>query len=362
MIRNWQVLSGAMLLLLSLTNAVPALAAEDRCTVAVQSALANSTSISQPPSVDGPTVVDVSLSVVEITDIDVLNGRFQFQAYVNFSWCDTRLAFDSENSPRERVYVGSEALKQLEKTWSTDLSMVNEVEGMRVRKRELSIRDDGRVRVRGHFSAHLAAPFDLNRFPFDSQILPIQVASLTWNENIVSLRIAPGGIGVDQDFELAEWEVGEVSGAIKSVTRGSSDVRFAQIEVITTIHRRVGYYLWRAALPLFLIVGLGWTVFWMPDGLSSRIRLSATVMLTIVAYQFALASDLPKVADVNLFSAFMTLSFLVIAATVAINVFVFHREALGNETIVNRSDHLCRWMVPIVYAVAVTVVGWAYLG
>jgi hypothetical protein len=362
MFRNWQVFSGVLVLLSGLTIVVPALAADDRCTAVSEPALANSTNVRQPPLVAGPTVVDVSLSVVEITDIDVLNGRFQFQAYTDFSWCDTRLATEFDNGPLERVYVGSEALKQQEKIWSADLSMVNEVEGMRVRKRELSIRDDGRVRVRGYFSAHLAAPFDLNRFPFDSQILPIQVGSLTWNENIVSLRMIPGGIGVDQDFELAEWEVGKVSGAIKSVTRGSSDVRFAQLEVTTTIHRRVGYYLWRAALPLFLIVGLGWTVFWMPDGLSSRIRLSATVMLTIVAYQFALVSDLPKVADINLFSAFMTLSCVVICSTVGHNVFVFNRGGLGSETIVNRSDHLCRWLVPVVYVVSVAVVGWAYLG
>jgi hypothetical protein len=218
------------------------------------------------------------------------------------------------------------------------------------------------VHLRGFFSGHLASRFDLKRFPFDTQTLLIQVGSLTWNEDVVQLRAIPGGIGVQQDFELAEWSVGDVTGEVVSQKRGANDARFAQLEIRTTIERRVGYYLWKAILPLFLIVALGWTVFWMPDGVAARIRLLATVMLTIVAYQFALASDLPKVADVNLFSAFMTLSFLVVALCVAINVFVFHREARGDETVVERSDRLCRWLVPMIYLSSVALVVFVYLG
>jgi hypothetical protein len=307
-------------------------------------------------------LVDVELSIAELTGIDVRNGRFQFQAYANFGWCDPRQAFDPvENGSPIRVYVGSDAQKMQEKIWGTDLSMVNEVSGIQARKRELTIRDDGRVSLRGYFSAHLAAQFDLTKFPFDSQTLPIQVESLTWSEDVVRLRNAPDSVDVQQDFELAEWAVGDVSGTVSSVSRGSSATSFARLDINTTIHRRVGYYLWKAALPLALIVALGWTVFWMPDGLGTRVRLSATVMLTIVAYQFALASDLPKVAGLTLFSAFMTVSFLTIALTVIVNVSVFYRESQGDESIVRRSDQLCRWLIPALYTTSVAAVVTIYL-
>lgn len=353
-----------LFLLLTVIAALPVTvrAADVRCDE-IPDASISTDGIFQPPRADGPTLVDVALNIVEITGIDIRNGQFHFQAYVDFAWCDPREAFDAkEEGSQVLSYAGAAALSKQEKIWNTDLSMANEVSEVQVRKRELTIRYDGRVRLRGYFSAHLSAFFDLRRFPFDFQTLPIQVESLTWNEDILRLRVDPEGIGIHQDFELAEWEVGDVTGAVISVERGTSGVRFSRLEIATTIHRQVGYYLWKAILPLFLIVGLGWTVFWIPDGLATRIRLSATVMLTIVAYQFALSADLPKIAAVNLFSAYMILSFLIIAFTVAVNVFVFVREEKGDETIVKRSDRLCRWMIPSLYLSSVALVVFIYLG
>ena len=127
------------------------------------------------------------------------------------------------------------------------------------------------------------------------------------------------------------------------------------------IERRVGYYLWKALLPLFLIVALSWTVFWIPEGIAGRIRLSATVILTIVAYQFAMASDLPKVAYVTFLSAITTVSFLIVALTVVVNLVVFQRQERGDETAVARSDRLNRWLVPVIYAIAMGAVAFAYL-
>ncbi|MBW2713085.1 MAG: hypothetical protein JRC77_04975, partial [Deltaproteobacteria bacterium] len=255
---------------------------------------------------------------------------------------------------------GSAVLKKQEEIWGIGISMVNEITDVQVKKRELTIRSDGRIRWRGFFSAHLAAHLDLRQFPFDFQILPIQVESLTWDEEILTFRIVPDEVGVRQDFELAEWEVGNSTREVKSVTRETGE-QFSRLEITTTVHRRVGYYLWKMILPLILIVGLGWTVFWIPDGITACIRLSATVMLTIVAFQFALASDLPKVHYVTFFSAFMTLSFLIVALCVLINLFVFYRKDQGNETIVIRSDHLCRWLIPSIYLVSLLMIGFIYL-
>jgi hypothetical protein len=333
---------------------------DTQCSTPAQSNIQSTNNILSPPQSDGPTVVDLALEVVELNDIDVLNGRFDVQAYTDLAWCDPRLAF-SESGLHTKAFAGSAARAQQEMIWSPDLTLSNAATSIDVHKRELTIRSDGRVRLRGFFTARLVANFDLTRFPFDTQHLMVQASSLTWNDDIVTIRLRPGGTEVQQDFDLAEWHLGEVSSAVRFVSRGSSEISFASAEITTTIHRKTGYYLWKAALPLILIVGLGWTVFWMPDGLTNRIRLSATVMLTIVAYQFALSADLPKIADINLFTAFMTLSFLMVALTVVVNVYVFSRAANGHADIVNRSDRLCRWLIPAIYVASVAAVASVYL-
>lgn len=335
---------------------------EISCDEIPKSEISTKLGVGDPPLENRPTIVDLAFNVTEITGIDVRNGRFQFQAYTEFYWCDPREAFDSALPGETQMFVGSQALKRQEGMWNPDLSFVNEVSGIEVRRRDYSIRHDGRIRLRGYFSANLASGFDLRRFPFDSQSLSVQVRSLTWPDDVVQLRIIPGAVGVDQDFELAEWAVAGVTAEVQTDSLGASDAHFDLIEIRTTIDRRVGYYLWKAALPLMLIVALSFTVFWIPDGLATRIRLSATVMLTIVAYQFALASDLPKIAYMTAFSAFMTLSFLIVVLSVTVNTIAFYRQKAGDESIVERSDLVCRWFIPTVYITMIALGAYIFLG
>jgi hypothetical protein len=333
-----------------------------RCEAVPEGSPAAGLDFHRPPPSDGPTPVDTRLHVIEITDIDVRNGHFQFQAEVDFAWCDPRLAFDAAEHGRERLtFVGAGALEKQTEMWNPDLAFANEVSGIQVRKRELTIRSDGRVRVRGLFSAHLAASYDLRRFPFDSQVLPIQVESFTWDEDVLVLRSDADSVGIRQSFELAEWEVGGVSSRTQRRLSNRGDRYFSRFEMNVAIERRSGYYVWKALLPLTLIVALSWTVFWIPEGLAGRIRLSATVLLTIVAYQFAIAADLPKVSYINLLSAFTTFSFVTVALTVVLNIVVFQRHDRGDETAVQRSDRINRVLVPTLYLIGMLVIALAYL-
>jgi len=350
------------LLLIAVAAGATARAADRACDAATAAGRAEVSDLRLPPNPDAPTVLDTALRIIELTDIDVRKGQFQFQGYADFAWCDPRLAFDpAEVGSEIQFFSGPAVLEKQAEFWNPDLALANEISGIQVRKREVTIRSDGRVRFRGLFSAHLAANFDLRRFPFDSQVLPIQVESFTWNEDALVFRPDPDGIGVRQDFELPEWKVGAVTSWAGRSPASRRGQQFARFEVDVEIERRVGYYLWKAMLPLFLIVALSWTVFWIPEGIAGRIRLSATVILTIVAYQFAMAADLPKVAYVTFLSAITTVSFLVVALTVVVNLVVFHRQTLGDETAVERSDRLNRWLVPAVYAIVVAGVGFAYL-
>ena len=357
-------LLGALLLLAIATVAHPlsARAANSVCEGVAGVASLPSPDLHRPPESDGPTIVDTALRVIEVTDIDVRRGQFRFRGYVDFAWCDRRLAFEpAEAGVDARVFVGAAALEALGEMWNPDLALANEVSGIEVTKRELTIRSDGRIRVRGLFAAHLAANFDLRRFPFDSQVLPIQVESFSWNDDVLLFRVDAEGIGARRNFELAEWAIGTVKGRVERIAASRGDQHFSRFQVDVAIARRPGFYLWKAVLPLLLIVGVSWAVFWIPEGVGGRIRLSATVLLTIVAYQFAISSDLPKVAYVNLFSAFTTVSFVTVVLTILVNLAVFRRQERGDEAAVERSDRFSRWLIPVLYLAAVASVGVVYL-
>ena len=65
--------------------------------------------------------------------------------------------------------------------------------------------------------------------------------------------------------------------------------------------RKPGFYLWKVLLPLIVIVALSWSVFWVPDErFAQRSRITATGVLTVVAYQFGFGADRPRIGYLTL--------------------------------------------------------------
>jgi gamma-aminobutyric acid receptor subunit beta len=59
--------------------------------------------------------------------------------------------------------------------------------------------------------------------------------------------------------------------------------------------RLAQYYLLKVILPLLLIVMMSWTVFWIdPTNGGPQISVAVTSMLTLIAYRFAIGSEVPK--------------------------------------------------------------------
>ena len=106
---------------------------------------------------------------------------------------------------------------------------------------------------------------------------------------------------------------------------------------------------------LFVIVMLSWSVFWMSDEpFAGRSRISATGVLTIVAYQFVLAEGLPRVAYLTLLDKLMIVSFGLLAVTVLESLLV-SRHPRGSAAAL-RIDRAARWVFPVAYVAMIFAV------
>jgi hypothetical protein len=111
-------------------------------------------------------------------------------------------------------------------------------------------------------------------------------------------------------------------------------------------------------LPIFIIVGLSWSVFWMTEEpLAGRSRITATGVLTIVAYQFAIASDLPRIAYLTFLDKLMLLSFGLLSLTLIQSMIVARFQQSDMER-ARRIDRASRWIFPASYAALVSLLGW----
>jgi hypothetical protein len=323
---------------------------------------AGATLASVPPNPDGPTRVGAAVFVTELREIDAVRDDYAFRGYVRATWCDPRLAFDPDAAgTRERVTMGAEAEGEAARIWFPAGFPVNRAGGLDISDRVLRIRYDGTVQHDLNVSLRVAADFDLRRFPFDRQLLELQIESFRWTEESLVWEPDEGGMGFSEDFDIPEWRIARVGSRVETARALRSPDPFSRFVFEIEVERKAGFYVWKVMLPLVVIVALSWSIFWMTEErVAGRSRITATGVLTIVAYQFVVAEDLPRIAYLTLLDKVMIVSFVLLAVTV-VQSLVIARYQDDDMPRARRIDRASRWIFPITYvgllALVVTTAG-----
>ncbi len=313
---------------------------------------------STPPNASGPTRVGVAFRVLELREIDLVQGSYLFRGYVRTSWCDRRQAFDrTAEGADERIYSGPAVSEMLgESVWYPAAFPVNQVGELRFTERILRIRYDGTVEQDMNINVPLASRFDLRRFPFDEQTLRLQIESFVFPSRQVEVVDDAARTGFDPALALPEWEIVAATGSVSLARVMRSREPFSRYTLNIVISRKTGFYLWKVFLPLVIIVALSWSVFWMPDeSFAQRSRITATGVLTIVAYQFAFASDLPRIGYLTLLDRTMILSFGLLAITMLESLMISPWQEPHPERAL-RADRLSRVVFPAVYVIGLLLI------
>jgi hypothetical protein len=313
-----------------------------------------------PPPGNKPTPVSIGLYLTKLTDIDEFNSRFRFEAYARFEWCDPREAFDAEaeGSDMRQVLVDPRKYVQL---WTPDLSIANGIGEPNVTKSMIEIWADGRVRISGYFNSAVTVPFDLRHFPFDRQSFEIELESFSFNREEIELHWMENFGGYQEDIYLPEWRIESTEILIDQPVDIRDQVAFSRAVFVINVAREYGYYIFKLSIPLLLIVALSWTVFWMHDeSLASRMRVSATAFLTIVAYQFAISNSLPKVAYLTTMDRLMIASFVLVALSALQNMIVRY-VFRDNRDVADTVDRLSRWLFPVAFGTVIATIAGLYI-
>ena len=312
-----------------------------------------------PPDPDQPTDVRAGMFVDDLRDLDAVTASFRFRGILTVTWCDPRLAFDpAAAGVDERVLVGEAANAEIERIFFVRAFAVNSVEPPQITERILRIASDGSVSNDLNVSVLLRANYDLRRFPFDRQQLQLQVESFVWNANQLQWVPDDEMTGFAENFDIPEWTITGVRANVSTVDVIRSSEPFSRLTITIDVKRKSGFYLWKVLLPLFIIVALSWSIFWMVDEkFGIRVRTSATGILTVVAYQFVAGQNLPRVGYLTLIDKIMVISFLLLAITVLESYFV-SRYGEDERDKAHRVDETARWLFPLTYA---SLIGLAFL-
>ena len=309
------------------------------------------TVIDRPRAQDGPTQVSVGIWIADITSIDSAQQSFTAEIAVVLRWKDPRLA-----------HTGNGVVRYpLEQVWHPRIAVVNETNSVSRKFPDLvEVEPDGRVTYRQRYAGAFSQPLRLRSFPFDRQTFRLQFVAVRYRANEVQfvpdqdwidngLKQA-GGIAPSitlPDWTIENWNTKSLSYAL------APGFEYSGYAFEFTAARDVQHYIFKVILPLVLIVIMSWAGFWIdPVNANSQISVAVTSMLTLIAYRYAVDTQVPRLPYMTRIDLFFLVSTLLVFFSL---IEVLVTTILDNNQQTERAkkiDRYCRVIFPAIFAIA----------
>jgi hypothetical protein len=298
--------------------------------------------IDQRPDPDGPpTEIEFGLLVSDITAIDDIDQTISGDFISVVRWVDPRLsAFEGCRFPVSKV-------------WNPRLEILNSAQLTSKRKfqnDQVEVGARGMVRYYERTYGSIATYHHLRKFPFDPQKFRFRITSIDYDANEIVLKADRAFTRVADLVNIADWTIGQAAATIEHVE--IDELGFPRSIFVLEIPavRNTNFYIWKVLVPLILIVMMSWSVFWVnPVKFGPQIGLTATVMLTLIAFQFSLTNIIPKL------SYFTTMDKLILGSSILVfmamveSVLALNLVSKGKEEAAVKLDAVCRWFFPIIF-------------
>jgi hypothetical protein len=173
---------------------------------------------------------------------------------------------------------------------------------------------DGTVTYRQRLTGTFAASLDLTRFPLDRQTLSIRFVVYGAGPDevllIPSTQLPPG---LANKLSITDWRIGELKMVAETFSPVPAGPELSTLETSFEAHRLAGYYIVQLLIPLMMIVGMSWIVFWVdPKVVPARMSIAVTSVLTLIAYRFMIGGLVPKLPYLT------TMDYLLLGATLLV--------------------------------------------
>lgn len=287
--------------------------------------------------------VEVLFYLIDIEEVNNVSQRFVANLYMEFRWHDSGLAHEGPDS----------ISKDLDEIWHPRVQLLNQQRLVQTFPLSVEIRPDGEVIQRQRVWGGFSQPLDLRDFPFDSQRLDFTLVEVGFGTHRVRFIPSPeSGIGdtlTIPDWKVEAWDFAALDHPIVSGPSKTSAMVFS-----LDVKRLNAFFVMKVILPLILIVVMSWMVFWIDLGMiSSRISVSITAMLTMIAYRFAIAGNIPRLPFLTHLDYFVGASTLLVFLSLLAGVYT---ARLANTDRLNKArkvDFHARWIAPLIYLAVV---------
>ena len=307
--------------------------------------------LSRPDAGGPPTQVQIGLHLVDLYEVSGPDQTFQADVVIRSQWRDSRLA---------GRWKGLHSLA-LDDVWHPRLQLVNQRGVTAALPQRVEVDPSGLVQYRQRWWGRFSARLDLKEFPLDRQRLYIQVVSLGYRREEVDLvaNAAELKSGRAEALAITDWAVGPARLERADYAPGPGARPLAGVRLGWEAKRFVAYYAVQVILPLVFIVLMVWTAVWVdPAVVATRMSVSMTTMLTLIAYRFALGKSVPNLTYLTRFDYFMMASTVLIFLMLLLVAAGARLAGQGKAPLVHRIDLWTRVVFPVVFGVVFCLAWW----
>ena len=188
--------------------------------------------------------------------------------------------------------------------------------------------------------------FNLKSFPFDKQTLKLKFKSENYhseNELRASIYTYKNLDNLISNNDLNGWNFIDYK-IYNSIEANPINRAFysSVIVIELNLERESSYYLYKIIFPIFLILMVCWSVVWVdPKELEARLTITIVCLLSLIAYNFVIDSELPKLEYLTVLDWIVLISYIYATIPNFISVISF-RLIKKDKILLNKIESLSK--------------------
>ena len=300
--------------------------------------------IPRPNNKSEITQILVGIYTLDLAKINEVEQTVYIDFYLGLQWHDSRLncSVSTHNSCPYQC--------KLDEVWHPNLHIINQRHLNKELDEIVHINSQGIVTYRQRFYGELSTSLDLKRFPFDEQVIKIELISFSYSPQEIYYIEADELNGISDEISLVNWSVKDITTHSHAHYLQPEQQDYARFDYEIKVKRHSSFYAWRVLLPVALIVFMSDLVFWLePTQIIPQITLATATMVSLITYQFILRQELPRMNYLTAEDKVIVGAMLLVFIALVESVISINLVAEGYRYLALSLDEVLRWLVPILF-------------
>lgn len=208
--------------------------------------------------------------------------------------------------------------------------------------------------------------FDLRSFPFDRQALKIKLYSVMPIDNF---QITPSAYTFQRIEEFKSqgsingWNIKDIFIKYGIEKKPENDFHNDALVIELLLDRKSGYYVFKIIIPIILILMICWSATWInPREIESRLTITIVCLLSLIAYNFVIDSELPKLEYLTIMDLIILISYVYAAIPNFLSIYSFklikQNKLLAEKyEVYGKKYGLPSYLLIIIFIILVNVTG-----